>query len=205
MIAVAGSFSVYAKAAASIPASTGASLTGVTVMFRVSTLLSAAPSLTVKLTVRVARAGVVAGVLVLHRPQGRLVVGHRVAAAQGQRAGGRVPRSRDSARVGERQHVLAVLVVAGDLDGGPGQVGVVHVAGRDRRRDRRGRIVLRVAKAAASIPASTGASLTGVTVMLPRQHVAVGRAVVDREAHRPRRPLGLSLVFWYFTARKAAW
>ena len=65
-------------------ASTGASLTGVTVMFRVTVLLFAVPSLTVKLTVRVSLLGLSLVFWYCHRPQGRLVVGHRVRAAQGQ-------------------------------------------------------------------------------------------------------------------------
>ena len=42
----------------------------------------------------------------------------------------RVPRAGDAVGIGERQDVLAVLVVAGDLDGGAGEVRVVHVVGQ---------------------------------------------------------------------------
>ena len=57
VIAVAPAPPVYAKAAASIPDSVGVLMTGVTVMLRVTVLLSNTPSLTVKLTVRVKALG----------------------------------------------------------------------------------------------------------------------------------------------------
>ena len=60
------------------------------------------------------------------------------------RAGDRIPDARDRAGVGEGQHVFAIGVVAGDLNHGRFDVGVVQVADRNRVGDLGGRIVLGV-------------------------------------------------------------
>src|SRR6185436_4467353 len=96
------------------------------------------------------RARVVAGVGVLHRAQGGVVVGERVVTGQGQRAGRGAPAAGDGGSVGEAQHVLAGEVVAGDLDGGRLEVSVIHVTDGQPAVDGGGRLILGVGGAAAS-------------------------------------------------------
>ena len=53
--------------------------------------------------------------------------------------------------------------------------------------------------------ASTGASLTAVTAMFRVTVLLLAVPSLTVKLTVRVSPLGLSLVFWYFTARKAAW
>ena len=77
------------------------------------------------------RAGVLAGqlggVLVGHRPEGRLPVGQGAGAVQGQHAGDIVVLAVDVVVLGEAQLVLIAVEVAGNGHFRAGEVGAVHV------------------------------------------------------------------------------
>ncbi|MEZ6107153.1 MAG: hypothetical protein R3B96_13795 [Pirellulaceae bacterium] len=94
--------------------STGASLTAVKAMSRVSVLELSSPSLTVKLTVRVAVDGLL---LVFSKVmlRMRLRTARGRTAAQRQGSVGGVPDAGDSVLVDEGKQILATGVVAGDL------------------------------------------------------------------------------------------
>src|SRR5690606_6817911 len=76
-------------------------------------------------------AGVVAAVAVGDAAQRGLVLGDGGCAGQGQRAGGGIPAAGDAILVGEAQRVLAIGVVAGDLNGGASDGGVVDITARE--------------------------------------------------------------------------
>ena len=109
-------------------ATTGASLTGVTVTVRVAAALFNAPSLTTNETVRASRARIVAAVEIADRAQRGLVVGDRARSGQRQHAGRRIPAAADAVLVGEAEHVLAGGEVALIDDRCAGEVEVVEIA-----------------------------------------------------------------------------
>ena len=75
-------------------------------------------------------------ILVLHRAQRRLVVGHAGAAGQRQDAGIEIERPRDAELIGEQQPVLAAQVTVAEADLCRLQRRVVDVADREIRIDR---------------------------------------------------------------------
>ncbi|CAA9537868.1 MAG: hypothetical protein AVDCRST_MAG73-1594 [uncultured Thermomicrobiales bacterium] len=133
------------------------------------------------------RARVLAGIRVRHRAQGRLVVGGRVGAGEGQHAGGGVPAAGDGRRVGEGQHVLAVLVAGGDGHRRAAQVGGI-VGDGDRGADGGGRVVLGVVERGRLDAGQDRRVVDGDHGDVPRGDVAGrGRVVGDLELDRPRR------------------
>ncbi len=115
---------------ASVPVvvTTGASLTAVTLMLRVTVLLLALAVVDPKQTLCAwAMLGLSRGVDVGDRTQRRLVIGDRGAAGQRQHTGARVPAAGDAVLVREGQGIFACREGRGDRRRGAGQVGVVHV------------------------------------------------------------------------------
>ena len=130
---------------------------------------------------------IVAGVLIGDAAQRRFVVGQRVAAGQRHRAGDRVPDARDRAGVGERQHVFAIGVVAGDLHHRRFDVGIVQVGDRNRVGDLGGRIVFVVSDVGPFDRRFDRSVVAGRDVDVAGQRVGVDIAIVDREADRSRQ------------------
>ena len=125
----------------------------------------------------------VAGVLIGHRPERRLVGGDGVGAGQGQGAGGGVPGACYVDGVGEGQHVLALDVAGADLDRRALHVGAVGVdEGQPNIDGNRpaalGEFRMAGVQAAVGVVADEGEVIVGSIIAPPDHHdLAVGLQV----------------------------
>ena len=145
-------------------------------------------------------------VVVCDGPERVSVVEECVGAGQGQCARARLERTSDVRRVHKTQDILAVLVVARDLNRGAGEVGVVQVGNRDRVIDDSGGVILGVGQCRSGCEHRRVVGRRDVD--RPRDDVAEIVCGVRRRSTRTLTVrwvvLGSSLVLLYFTAAIAA-